>query len=352
MAIAVFLAGALYLSGALFASSHAETRGFLITSLTPAIYDGGQKSCPAGIVTAPDTAAILAKKTKAEREQLLRPGNRLLLAQTACLSAAQEQAKKQESSDQEPQNRFNTVQGKVAYGFDLNRAYGKVRPAYYCRHENFISPEGEDGIDNQWYRVVGCLQTFQPGGLLYEYFNAGMRAGEFSILVSIDGINDPANDDEVRVGFYTAADPKAVAKQPASSATGLRALNDKYYQAVARGKIKAGVVTTEPVHMRFQVSPLLHELEIRDARVKLQLAPDGSLKGLLGGYQEIQFLNYWATNRHLEEQVPTGATICPTFGTTVAAFADGYPNPKKDGPCGWISVAYQIAAVPAKVTAQ
>lgn len=348
----MLLAGALHLSSVVFIASHAESRGFLVTSLTPAVYDDGEKSCPGGIVTAPDTEAFLAKKPKAEREKLLQPGNRPVLAQAACLAAAQEQQKGQDSKDEPPSYSFTTVQGKVAYGFDLNRAYGKVRPAYYCQHENFISPEGEEGVDNQWYRALGCLQTFRPGGLLHEYFNAGMRAGEFSILISIDGIDNPANDDEVQVGFYTSADPKAVAKQPGSTAGGLRVLNDKYYHAVVRGKIKAGVVTTEPVHMRFQVSPLLHEMEIRDARAQFQLAPDGSMKGLLGGYQEIQFLSYWAINRHMEEKVPTGATVCTSFSKTVAAFADGYPDPKKDGPCGWISVAYQFEAVPAKVTVQ
>ena len=58
----------------------------------------------------------------------------------------------------------------------------------------------------------------------------------------------------------------------------------------------------------------------------------------------------WAVNHAMESQVPSGATICPDFALAVRTLADGYPDPKQAGPCGWISVAYEIEAVPAAVS--
>ena len=50
-----------------------------------------------------------------------------------------------------------TVQSKYAWGFNLDSDAGDGSSnATGCAHQNFESPDGEKGIDNQSYRAVGC----------------------------------------------------------------------------------------------------------------------------------------------------------------------------------------------------
>src|SRR5690349_16054283 len=101
----VWLAGVSHLLVLGSPQAQAETRGFLITSLTPAIYDGGEKSCPGGLITAPDTDLILASLSKSEREQMARPESRAVLAQTVC--------KTRENGDKQVKASGQKVAGKV-----------------------------------------------------------------------------------------------------------------------------------------------------------------------------------------------------------------------------------------------
>src|SRR5580698_5977029 len=47
---------------------------------------------------------------------------------------------------------FHEEQSKVSYGLNLDGKVGQ---------HDFVSPEGEQGVDNQLYRVIGCIANYR-----------------------------------------------------------------------------------------------------------------------------------------------------------------------------------------------
>lgn len=319
-----------------------KTRGFVVTSFTPAVY-ADDAQCPEGLNEGPDVAAALAKFPAAERARLQRPENsqEMMLKIRRRGAANLDLCATPGIPHKDPE--FKTVQGSRAYGLNLDGSDGKTPPVNACVHDNFVGLGGESGVDNQWYRAVGCIKAYRPGGVMHQYFNAGLSNGEFGILIELDGIDDVKNDQEVRVGFYRQAKLSDSAKSSAR-----QVYYDKYFHAVARGRIVNGILTTEPVDMRFGAMREMREVEIRDARVRLEFQPGGNLKGILGGYQEGRVLYNFATFA-VDSELARGPLTCSGLSLALRRFADGYPDPQKDGPCSWLSTAYEIEAAPAPI---
>src|SRR5690606_16314018 len=56
---------------------------------------------------------------------------------------------------------YRQAQGPVGLGLDLD---GQASP------EDFTSPEGEAGIDNQLFRAIGCTRLFRTPDGTYAHF--------------------------------------------------------------------------------------------------------------------------------------------------------------------------------------
>ncbi len=183
----------------------------------------------------------------------------------------------------EPDPYHYTVQGSTVpvYGIDLD---GEVSA------DDFPGMDGTAGVDNQWYRVVGCGHSWQPTGQSNS-FNIGMLTGSWGILVKLKGVDDIRNDDHVEVGLYANADPIRLSpsRAPVSFAT-YAAEADPRYRATTTGSIKDGVLTTAPVDARFrsEVNSMYLERPLRDARLQVTLSEEGVLTGYLSGYTPVE----------------------------------------------------------------
>ena len=68
-----------------------------------------------------------------------------------------------------PDPNFRTVKvpDTKAYGIDIDgqdsRAKGKPAPGT-CAHNDLVGMNGEHGVDNQFFRVVGCSNSYQSTG--------------------------------------------------------------------------------------------------------------------------------------------------------------------------------------------
>jgi len=103
------------------------------------------------------------------------------------------------------------VQGKIAIGLNLDgntdgRATSKT--PNICTHQDFVSPEGQPGIDNQFYRAVGCAQTWRKGGYNVAFYNGQFQGTRVNrILVEVSDVDDEMNDDHVEVTVQKGIDP-------------------------------------------------------------------------------------------------------------------------------------------------
>lgn len=66
-----------------------------------------------------------------------------------------------------PQLKFKEAQGKVSYGMNLD---GKIGP------NDFASPDGVQGVDNQLYRAIGCIGNYRTMGTIYHFEDLFMNS--------------------------------------------------------------------------------------------------------------------------------------------------------------------------------
>jgi hypothetical protein len=241
-----------------------------------------------------------------------------------------------------PDPHIKTAQGRYGYGFNLD---GQTKPG------DLVDPDtGEMGIDNNLYRVDGCQRLFRrPKPPERDEVSTFNRATESyaapAFLIEIDGIDNLEKDDDVIVHFYFSLDPALRdASGDAARDRTMRIDPNPLLQRSVHGKIKGGVLTTEPLDLTL---PGFGELwwaeQFLQARWRVRFMPDGSLQGILGGYQP------WLPLYQALAHVGLGwdANGLDVLGRYYALkrYADAYPDPKT-GQNTAISAAYEITAVP------
>jgi hypothetical protein len=269
----------------------------------------------------------------------------------------------------------------LAYGIDLDGQVSTLngRPAPgTCPHNDFRGVNGERGVDNQYLRLVGCSGKPPPDtganstGWLpppQEHLENTMLEGGWGVLISLKGVNNLQNDDSVEVGIYANADPIQLSanRVPLMHAT-YAADQDPRFRGETRGRIVNGVLTTEPVNVRFHwlVAGFHLERPLDHARIRARFNADGTMEGYLAGYTPIEAvydMQYGFRNAKDDagRPVPTGLTsglatggssamsrTCNGAYAALHALADGDRDPKT-GQCTSISTQYFFRATPAFV---
>ena len=85
------------------------------------------------------------------------------------------------------------VTGKISDGFNLD---GKIKA------NDFVSPDGERGIDNALYRAWGCDPAYRgPATATLDLReNTQMREGLYTVVIRISGNQDPRNGRDIGIG--------------------------------------------------------------------------------------------------------------------------------------------------------
>jgi hypothetical protein len=236
--------------------------------------------------------------------------------------------------------------GHFAYGFNLD-GRGSDSPGSYEDPETH-----ERGVDNQLFRAIGCIPAYkgspppQPP-LEPEYRWGSTRAAMGAWLISVSGA-DLTQDGDVTVIVETSIDP--VVAQDANA----QVRSDMTYRVAAHpvsrnvlhGRIKGGVITTEPATIVMTCDSYIQPVfEFRQARIRLNLHAPGRVEGVLGAYQP-WYPIYWSHAKvgYIDER---GFGVdTPALFYALRRAADAYPDPKT-GENTAISAAYMIEAVPA-----
>jgi hypothetical protein len=240
--------------------------------------------------------------------------------------------------------------GRFAYGFNLD-GRGAGSPNSYEDPDTH-----EKGVNNRLFRAIGCIQAYkgypppQPP-LEAEFRWDASRAAMGAWLVSISG-KDLTKDGEVTVTLETSIDPVTITDANAhlQSDMSFRVTRRPTSINVLHGWMRDGVITTEPARITMVCDAYIQPVyEFLSGRMRLKVKPDGTLEGVLGGYQSWDTL-YWshANVGYIDER---GFGIdAPALYYALRREADAYPDPKT-GQNTAISAAYMIEAVPAFIVA-
>ena len=114
----------------------------------------------------------------------------------------------------------------------------------------FRSVDGTAGVDNQLYRLLGCVYGFRSYGQFEANENENRKSnGKGMTLIEISDVDDVRNDPDVRVTIYRAVDQYTLDGSGRFLPFGsyrIDVANGKpRYSSTLRGKIVDGVLTTE-----------------------------------------------------------------------------------------------------------
>jgi hypothetical protein len=272
-----------------------------------------------------------------------------------------------------PDPHFHTVTGKdvPAEGIDLDgqdsHINGKAAPGT-CPHDDFRGMNGERGVDNEFFRVVGCSKSFQSTGGS-NTFEIEMYTGSWGILLTLKGVDDVHNSRDVEVGFYSNADPIALSPTREALANATYTTDpDPRFRSMTHGRIVNGVLTTDLVDVRFHmiINSIYLERPLQDARLRATFTPEGGMEGILAGYTSIEDLydvQYAFRNGKDAKGGPARSALishsangqarvqghtCNGAYYAMKQFADGHRDPRT-GQCTAISTQYRFKAIPAFV---
>ncbi len=237
---------------------------------------------------------------------------------------------------------IKTLKGKVGYGFDLD---GKEGP------DDFVDPETHEGsVDNQLYRVLGCFvpqRAMPPDRAGFPETVWDMpRDSMPAWLIEISG-DDLTKDGDVTVGIFQATAPvtRNATGGPVPDMT-FRVSGDPRSRNLVHGRLENGAIRTDKFTFNMLGDVFYQpEFHFMDTRLRLTLGPDGSVKGILGGYEDWRAV-YWsyASGGVFNEAVVS--LDIPGIYYALKRMADAYPDPKT-GENTAISGAYVVEAVPA-----
>jgi hypothetical protein len=220
---------------------------------------------------------------------------------------------------------FREGEGPVAPGLDLDGVAGP---------EDFTSPDGVRGVDNQMHRVLGCIANYRAPDGPIRFFEDEMvlRENYNRIIVQLAGVDSLADDPDVDVMIFRGRDNVLV------DAGGLKALpggtqridthwGGRYIRRT-HGRIDKGVLSTEPVDLLYPWDAFYMPTDhyMWGARLHLALTPVAA-EGLIAGYTDVEtwylhMLRNWSA--HYQSY---GKSSGPSIYKAMRRLADGVPDP-------------------------
>ncbi|HVF15924.1 MAG TPA: hypothetical protein VNA21_03405 [Steroidobacteraceae bacterium] len=236
------------------------------------------------------------------------------------------------------------VSGNIAEGIDLD---GNAKTG-------FTSPTGEKGVDNNFYKTLGCWKTYRGPQRLSSgslQFNDSMRNGGWTTVIVVAGKGaDPMNDESVTVGFYV-SDDKMVKDGNGNIARDYTFAIKPHprYEAIFPARSTNGLITsTRPADGQLREPSYNRDLELLKAQVRLQIKADGSLSGYVAGYRPWEpAYKGWVNARGPVIEALTWVQL-PGVYYALRRNADYSPTGRK-GEKTHISYALRVDAIPAYV---
>jgi len=348
--------GAVLGAGICGSASAEWTKTYVVNWYEPAMYYGATSGvtepgadCPAGTNPEIDWVKVLVKAgyTEAEAKWLRNPANPSrdpVHGQNQMAFRGKNRENVYIHPETTPDPGLVGVTGNIAEGFDLDDN----------KKTGFVSPTGEKGIDNAFYRSLGCTKSYRGPPKLSSTAlstNDTMHNGSWTIAVVVHGAGeDPMNDDNVDVGFYMSSD-KLVKDGNGAIATDYSfRIRPSKLESIIKARSRNGVITTKAAvpEMWTRDPGGARDLQLLNARISLTMKPDGALEGVVGGYRPWKPVYTALVNARGPVVEVLGWIELPAIYYALKRNADYSPTGPK-GEKTHISYAMRVNAIPAFV---
>ena len=152
-----------------------------------------------------------------------------------------------------------------------------------------MSPTGTPGIDNQLFGLVEALDL-QYSNAVDSIIQEGVNNGMLLVGVRLLDLDDAKDDPAVRLELRRLTGHPTLGNDKILDPNQTFALYKGAPTDATPAALKAGTITTGVFELHLPVALLTADftMHIRDARLTVQLQPDGSATALLGGRVGVQ----------------------------------------------------------------
>jgi hypothetical protein len=219
---------------------------------------------------------------------------------------------------------FHEATGTTALGMNLD---GKVDS------RDFRSPDGQEGVNNQLYRALGCINSYRgPQGANDFFDNEEIGKDDYNrLILEVSGIDTLSDSRNVTVTIYRGRDPLlADAGGTSYLPGGTQRIDLRWgWRFVQRfhGKIEGGVLSTEPGDLAFPWATfgLPADEYIRDARFRVKLTPTEA-EGMIAGYVDLETWYLQTMKSESTHHQSYGQLSPPSLYKAFRRVADAYPD--------------------------
>ncbi len=219
---------------------------------------------------------------------------------------------------------FHEAGGKIAKGLNLD---GRVDA------EDFTSPDGVKGVDNQLHRAIGCIANYRaPDGSFYMFELQDLRGLNFNrTLIEVTEVDDLVNDADVTLKTYRGLDSLLTDASGAIFPGGTQRIDGRFakdFEQTFKGKIVDGVLTTEAKDLVLPWSGVFDTNSIqvlRGAKFELRMSQKEA-HGVIGAYVDIDAFRTHLNTTWSTHHQSYGQTSSPSLSRAIRRLADGVPD--------------------------
>ena len=211
------------------------------------------------------------------------------------------------------------------------------------RRQRFQESRGQEGVDNQLYRALGCINSYRgPQGANDFFDNEEIGKDDYNrLILEISGIETLTDSQNVTV---------TVLSRSRSAAGGCRGnellpggtqridlrWGSRFVQRF-HGKIEGGVLTTEPGDLAFPWATfgLPADEYMHDARLRIRLTPTEA-EGMIAGYVDLETWYLQTMKSESTHHQSYGQLSPPSLYKAFRKVADAYPGCNSGGEYGHI----------------
>ncbi|MGB8331248.1 MAG: hypothetical protein WCE62_14080 [Polyangiales bacterium] len=227
-----------------------------------------------------------------------------------------------------------------------------------CAHDDSTGLSGEAGIDYSFLRIIDNEDVREDGKYVFGGFRKGqlvdgvirgaVKNGSMTILLQVQGLDHPLNDDDVVVQLYGSEDAPALGTDSSvlvGATLGIHR-DARFHSGEVQGAVVDGVLIAGPLDLRFPVDIMIvqDELTLHDSWLRLELGDD-TFEGIVSGYWDVANIRDIIGKPTTDNGNAANFTI-EQFEAAMAEFADGNYDPDT-GLCQSFSTVFQLRGIQA-----
>ncbi|MCA9577344.1 MAG: hypothetical protein H6726_29170 [Sandaracinaceae bacterium] len=262
--------------------------------------------------------------------------------------------------DQEPGETATFVMARLEFitqpepdgtvrGFDLDHVdHTAGSDASGCFKPDFVSPEGESGVDNQLSGLGAALVVFGAENVS-TIVQSMVNDGTLLLIAEVGDLHDWRNDPHVTLRFRLGMGPVDVGTDsllvPGQS---FDPRPGYQFEATREASIRDGVLYVEAAEVTLPIQILGVDLDFPMLRGRGEFRLDEgeyTLDGRFGGYVPISAMNELVEDIYIASGMDEGLTNL--VRSVLRGIADLSPRP--DGGCDYMSAAMELGGVRAFV---